>query len=345
MDFRDKLKKPLLFDGGMGTYYAKKFPEDRCELANLTHPNEIAAIHEAYLRAGCQAVKTNTFTMSGDLAQKQDDLAKRIIQAACRLATQEAEPYGALVFGDIGPAPAERDGGRADIYIRQAELFLDQGIRCFLVETLPADEGIPDLAHYLKTHCPDSFLLVSFAVAFDGITQEGYTGKELLQRMSRVEEIDAVGFNCVSGPRHLLEYIRTLDTNGKLLSVMPNAGYPTVLGRRTVFQGTPEYFGRKLAEIVQAGAAIVGGCCGTTPAHIAQAAQELAKPPHTIFAARPQAVSEPCTATQSNPFAEKLNHGQRVIAAELDSPADDDSAFYMEGGPSERRGRRHHTGR
>ena len=180
MDLRDVLKKPLLFDGGMGTYFAEKFPGDRCELANLTHPNEIAAIHEAYLRAGCRAIKTNTFTVSADLAQKRYDLAEQIVQAACRLAVQAAEPYKALVFGDIGPAPAEKDGGRVDIYIRQAELFLDQGIRYFLVETLPTDEGIPDFAHYLKTYCPNSFLLVSFAVAFDGITQEGYTGKELL---------------------------------------------------------------------------------------------------------------------------------------------------------------------
>ncbi|MDE7244185.1 MAG: methylenetetrahydrofolate reductase, partial [Oscillospiraceae bacterium] len=93
----------------------------------------------------------------------------------------------------------------------------------------------------------------------------------------------------------------------------------------------PEYFGRKLAEIVQAGAAIVGGCCGTTPAHIAQAAQDLAKPPHTILTVRPQTAPEPRTAAQSNPFAEKLDHGQHVIAVELDPPADDDITFYMEG--------------
>ena len=72
-----------------------------------------------------------------------------------------------------------------------------------------------------------------------------------------------------------MEYIQTLAPVEKPLSVMPNAGYPTVLGRRTVYHGAPEYFGQKLAQIAQAGASIVGGCCGTTPAHIAQAARAL----------------------------------------------------------------------
>jgi homocysteine S-methyltransferase len=127
-----------------------------------------------------------------------------------------------------------------------------------------------------------------------------------------------------------LEYIRKLDRRGVRLSVMPNAGYPTVLGRRTVYQGEPAYFGDKLAEIVQAGAQIVGGCCGTTPEHIAKAAEALAKP--LQIPAQPRREAIPVSpAPQDNPLAEKLDAGRRVVAVELDPPADDDISFFLDG--------------
>lgn len=315
----------------MGTYYAEKFPGERCELANLGRPEEIAAIHRAYLEAGCRAIKTNTFTVSGDFAQGRERLAEHIIEAGCRLARKEAEPYGAWVFGDIGPAPAGEEGSRANIYLRQADLFLAQGVRCFLAETLSSNEGIPELARYLRKRCPGAFLIVSFAVTFDGITQEGCDGRELFRKASALEGVDAVGFNCVSGPKHLLEYIRTVDTRGTVLSVMPNAGYPTVLGQRTMFQGTPDYFGRKLAEIAQAGARIVGGCCGTTPAHIARTAKALKGPALPAAAVSLPESPKPRPAPQANTLAEKLDRGQRVTAVELDPPVDDGIGFYIEG--------------
>ena len=122
-----------------------------------------------------------------------------------------------------------------------------------------------------------------------------------------------------------------LDTGGVTLSVMPNAGYPSVLGRRTVFQGTPDYFGQKLAEIHQAGASIVGGCCGTTPAHIAGAAKALAAPRRTVFPVRTGGAPEPRPAASANTLAEKLDGGRRVVAVELDPPVDDGIAFFLEG--------------
>ena len=174
-DIRETLNtgRPLLFDGAMGTYFAQTYPEERCELASLTRPNAIRSIHRAYLEAGCQAIKTNTFTVSADLAQGRDELAAQIVQASCRLALEEARPFGACVFGDIGPAPEGAPLSRGENYLRQAELLLGQGVRCFLAETLSSDEGLEELARGLKARCPEAFLLVSFAVAFDGTTREG----------------------------------------------------------------------------------------------------------------------------------------------------------------------------
>ena len=324
--------KPLLFDGAMGSYFAS-FPgqaERRCEEANLINPEAVSTIHRAYLEAGCRAIKTNTFTAGVDLAEGDTQSARRIIQAACRLAQDCVKPFDAYAFAGMGPAPEGCALSRGDIYCRQADIFLEQGISNFLIETLPSDEGIPELAMHLKGQCPEAFLIISFAVAMDGTTREGYAGEALFQRAATLPEIDAVGFNCVSGPRHLLEYIRRLDRRGVRLSVMPNAGYPTVLGRRTVYQGRPDYFGEKLAEIAQAGAQIVGGCCGTTPSHIAKAAEALAKP--STFYAQPRKVASPAfTTPQPNPLAEKLDAGRRVAAVELDPPADDQIGFFLEG--------------
>ena len=326
-------KKPLLFDGAMGTCYAALpgHAEERCELANLDHPEEIAAIHHAYLKAGCGAIKTNTFGVSVDVAQGQMDLARRITEAGCRLALDAAAPYGAYVFADIGPAQEGNALSRAENYCRQADLFLEQGLTHFLVETLPTDEGIREFAKYLKERCPGAFLIVSFAVFFDGTTRDGHSGQLLFQRTAALKEVDAVGFNCVSGPRHLLEYIRKLDLGSVKLSVMPNAGYPTVLGRRTVFQGTPDYFAQKMMQIVQSGAAIIGGCCGTTPEHIAKTAAALKETSPLPLPAQGRKEPEVRPVSHENSLAQKLDAGKRVVAVELDPPVDDDISFFMEG--------------
>ena len=336
MSIRDYLTqgKPLLFDGAMGTWYAAQpgRAEARCELANLHTPQEIAAIHRAYLEAGCKAVRTNTFDLSGDW-----ETAEKIIRAGCSIALDAARPFGAYVFADLGPAPQEGPLSPGAYYCRQAEVFLAQGLTCFIAETLPSGEGLSELAQYLKERCPQSFLLASFAVAPDGVTREGLSGRALFERtaaLDGVDGVDGVGFNCVSGPRHLLEFIRGLDLSlldGKPLSVMPNAGYPTVLGRRVAYRGGADYFAAQLADIARSGASIVGGCCGTTPAHTARAAQALeglsGKSPS--LPAQPRARAE--VRPGQNRLRDKLAAGKRVTAVELDPPADDSVDGFMEG--------------
>ncbi len=334
MDIRTHLAqgRPLLFDGAMGTCFAA-LPgraAERCESANLDHPEEIASIHRAYLEAGCQAVKTNTFSLGVDLASGEDDLARALIEAGSRLALEAAAPYGVPIFADLGPAPQNQEYGPAQAYLRQADLFLDQGLTHFLIETLPSDEGVPELARHLKARCPGAFLIVSFAVGADGATREGRLGRELLLRAAALPEVDAVGYNCVSGPTHMLRQIEGLDLGDTLLSVMPNAGYPAVLGRRTVYQGTPDYFAQRMEQLVQAGAAIVGGCCGTTPAHIARTARVLAQAAVRHPGARPDQ-PRPRRAPSKSPLWDKLDSGTRVVAVELDPPADDDLAPFLSG--------------
>ena len=329
MNIREHLarRRPLLFDGAMGTYYGH--PDQRVEQAGIDHPEAIAAIHRAYLQAGCRAIKTNTFSAGVDAAFGDTARAAAYIEAACRLALAEAAPFDAAVFADLGPAPLQTQRTPAETWQVQMELFLQQGVTNFLLETLPGEDGVAEAAAWLKQRCPDAFLLVSFAVDTSGSTRLGQNGKDLLLRTAALEAVDAVGFNCMSGPGALLALTQSLPPLDKPLSVMPNAGYPAVLGRRTVYQGKPDYFAQKLAALVQAGAAMVGGCCGTTPAHLAAAAALLPEFLPEQAAPQPPAVSRP--APRPNPLWEALESGRRVVAVELDPPGDDNLAPFVEG--------------
>ena len=329
MNIREHLarRRPLLFDGAMGTYYGH--PDQRVEQAGIDHPEAIAAIHRAYLQAGCRAIKTNTFSAGVDAAFGDTDKAAAFIEAACRLALAEAAPFDAAVFADLGPAPLQTQRTPAETWQVQMELFLQQGVTNFLLETLPGEDGVAEAAAWLKQRCPDAFLLVSFAVDASCSTRLGQNGKDLLLRTAALEAVDAVGFNCMSGPGALLALVQSLPPLDKPLSVMPNAGYPAVLGRRTVYQGKPEYFAQKLAALVQAGAAMVGGCCGTTPAHLAAAAALLPEslPPRPVCPPPAPAKAAP----RPNPLWEALESGRRVVAVELDPPGDDNLTLFVAG--------------
>ena len=325
---------PLLFDGAMGTLFAALPGRagERCEAASLTHPGEISAIHRAYLEAGARAIKTNTFGLGAELARGDEALAGELTAASSRLALEAAAPYGALVFADLGPIPGDSPRSPGELFLRQAERFVEAGVTHFLVETLSSDEGVAELAAWLEARCPDALLIVSFAVGADGFTREGLPGRALLKRTAALPGVDAVGFNCMSGPHHLLSLVRGLELEGTMLSVMPNAGYPTVLGRRTVYQGGPDYFAQQMAQVLHAGAAIVGGCCGTTPEHIARLARLLEAERAPAAAPAAGQASAPSRApVGTDRLWTKLNRGEKVAAVELDPPANDDIAPFLSG--------------
>ena len=336
MDIRAYLSsgKTFLFDGAMGTYYAS-LPEReqvRCEEANILYASEILEIHRAYLRAGAMALKTNTYGLSEDFAYSQTAESETMLRAGCRLAKSAAAEFGAIVFGDIGPAP---DGGArtpAECFIRQADLFLDEGITHFLVETLSTTDGIAEFAAHVKKKCPEAFLIVSYAVGYDGVSRDGLLGQALYDRTRAMAEVDVTGFNCGSGPHHLVKFLRTLRTDGAPMIVMPNAGNPTVVCRKTVYHGTPEYFSEKMLQAASLpGALILGGCCGTTPEHIAAMKAALeAHPPVRVSVTERAPETESLTA-ERNLLWEKLESGKRVVAVELDPPVDDDIGFFVEG--------------
>ena len=214
-----------------------------------------------------------------------------------------------------------------------AKQFAALGARNFLFETLSSDAGLLDAVGAIKAEVPDAFVLVSFAVLPDGYTREGMYCKDLARRMQECGIVDAVGLNCVSAPGAMRTLAKQLG--GTLpLSVMPNAGYPVVTRTQVKYQGRPEYFAGELGRLAAEGTVqILGGCCGTTPAHIAALRAELDSLPvveKTAPAEEFSTVKEQ-TVENEDAFLRKLNAGEKVIAIELDSPRNADLTGYLEG--------------
>ena len=331
-DIRELLQtRPLLFDGAMGTYY-KAAPGVECEQANLTDPAGVLAVHREYLAAGADAVKTNTFSLPR-LAAAHTPGWEQLAQAGWQLAVQAAEETDAAVFADLGPAPDTEAVPAGQVYTAVAKQFAALGARNFLFETLSSDAGLLDAVGAIKAEVPDAFVLVSFAVLPDGYTREGMYCKDLARRMQESGIVDAVGLNCVSAPGAMRTLAKQLG--GTLpLSVMPNAGYPVVTRTQVKYQGRPEYFARELGRLAAEGTVqILGGCCGTTPAHIAALRAELDSLPVVEKTAPAEEFStmKKQTVENEDAFLRKLNGGEKVIAIELDSPRNADLTGYLEG--------------
>ena len=324
-------RKPLLFDGGMGTYYKAK-PGTECEQGNLLDPAGVRKVHREYLAAGAEAIKTNTFGLPRMAAARQPDW-QALARAGWKLAAEAAVETGAAVFADLGPAPDTEAAPAGSIYTAVARCFVEQGAKNFLFETLSSDAGVLEAVQAVKAQVPDAFVLVSFAVLPDGYTREGMYSKDLVRRMTESGIVDAVGFNCVSAPGAMRTLVQQLGSTALPLSVMPNAGYPVVTRTQVKYQGKPEYFAKELARIAAEGVRILGGCCGTTPAHIASLRAALDSLPAVEKAAPAVQVSTPeaPTVEKDDAFLRKLNAGKKVIAIELDSPKDADLTNYLAG--------------
>ena len=303
-----------------------------CEQANLTDPAGVLAVHREYLAAGADAVKTNTFSLPR-LAAAHAPGWEQLAQAGWQLAVQAAEETGAAVFADLGPAPDTEAVPAGQVYTAVAKQFAALGARNFLFETLSSDAGLLNAVGAIKAEVPDAFVLVSFAVLPDGYTREGMYCKDLARRMQESGIVDAVGLNCVSAPGAMRTLAKQLG--GTLpLSVMPNAGYPVVTRTQVKYQGRPEYFARELGRLAAEGTVqILGGCCGTTPVHIAALRAELDSLPVVEKTAPAEEFStvKKQTVENEDSFLRKLNAGEKVIAIELDSPRNADLTGYLEG--------------
>ncbi|MBR5098367.1 MAG: bifunctional homocysteine S-methyltransferase/methylenetetrahydrofolate reductase, partial [Spirochaetales bacterium] len=302
------------------------------EAANIEKPDLIRDIHTEYLQAGSMAITTNTF---GANRQNFPDDCDAIIEKGYRLAEEAASKYNAFVFADIGPMdigaielPEDVDESEHE-YIRIAGRFLEMGASNFLFETQSIPDGIPEAARFIKEKNPDAFIIASFAVLPDGFTRDGVFASQLAEIVGSCPFIDAFGMNCIQDAVHMKEMASRLELNGKFLSLMPNAGYPTVLNHRVFYEGDPAFYAQSVADMANVGARILGGCCGTTPLHIKMISKCL--PRATGTEGKKTVTADETADTVTSHFWQKLTSGGKPIAVELDPPENASLSKFMAG--------------
>jgi methionine synthase I (cobalamin-dependent) len=336
----------LITDGAMGTYYnSRTGGNDRfSELANLDRPEVVQRIHQEYIRAGARLIRTNTFSANTVTLNLPREHVRELLAQGFKLAQQATAGTEVFIAANIGPIPDSLSptgpSPSLEEYRWIIDTFLEAGATIFNFETFSSAEHLPEITAYLKTKQPDAFILTQFAITSDGYSRKGISAGRLVSRVKSLAAIDAYGFNCGAGPTHLYQNLHRLELNSDILAALPNAGYPEVVNERTLYIHNPGYFAERMLKIKALGVKILGGCCGTTPAHIRAIADRLQASigpasPLLMAATKP----EPKETKVENSFAAKLNQGRFIIAAELDPPFDtaigktlDRARIYREAG-------------
>ena len=331
----------VVADGAMGTMIqdAKPSLEDfqnleGCnEVLNVTRPDIIKAIHARYLESGSEAIETNTFGANwANLAEYNiEDRIYELALAGAKLAREIADEYATpekprWVLGSVGPGTKLPSLGHApyallrDAYQQQAEGLLTGGVDAVLVETaqdlLQAKSAVVGSKRAMTKLGIRVPILVSVTIETTGTMLMGSEIGAALTTLSALG-VDAIGLNCATGPTEMSEHLRYLAKFSQLpLVVMPNAGLPELGPEGAHYPLTPnELATAQLQFVNEYGAGLVGGCCGTTPEHIAAvAAAVVNKQPH-----RPTTVNEPGLASlyQHQPFDQTMTYlsiGERTNA-------------------------------
>ncbi len=327
---QDYLKNNILItDGAMGTYYAEITGNntDFCELANIENPEVIKKIHDEYIDAGARLIRTNTFSANAVTLNTSREMVKDIIINGVRIAKEAAAGRDVFVAASIGPVNESKienkDLNILQEYLYAAEMFLKNGIDIFVFETFSSLNYLKEISEFIKSKNPDAFILTQFAITPDGYTREGINITRIVKGVKSLKSIDAYGFNCGSGPTHLMNSIKRIQIVDDIVSVLPNAGYPEIVNGRTVYVNNPDYFSGKMEKIKAYGVKILGGCCGTTPAHIKKIADRFnSEIPAAVATIGINKESASEKKVKINTFEEKLKRNEFVVAVELDPPFD-----------------------
>lgn len=335
----------IVCDGAMGTMlHAAGVPLDRslCEL-NVTAPQLVRDLHAAYVAAGAQIVQTNTFD-ANRLRLSRVGLAESVVEiniAGARLAREAARlgPGPVLVAGSVGPVMGATGSGRIARQQRAAILAeqiaaLTNWVDLIILETFG---DLPSLAQAVDVARAETDLPVIAQMTFStgGRTLRGEEPAMVAQALAELD-VAAIGANCTVGPAALRDVVAELAAHCPLpVTVQPNAGMPVRLGQQLRYAHDTADFAIEAVGFVARGASIVGGCCGTTPAHIraiAEAVAGLEAPARSVEAAAPErivvrmATAEPVPAPPVTwPRAEEF-----VVIVGLHAPRRQDLAGFVE---------------
>jgi homocysteine S-methyltransferase len=339
---------PLLADGATGTMlHAWGARLDQClEALNLTQPDWVREIHLAYIRSGAEFVQANTFGASR-MRLAEWGLADRVRDInfkGVKLAREAREISGQAVWvaGSVGPLGrrARRGGGLAEPRARRAfeeqiGVLWEAGADLLVLETF-SDLAELELAVRTARAVSDLPIVAEVTIGNDGVTGSGATPSEVAHALNALE-VDVAGVNCALGPARLVDFLSEMHAAEPALrlAAMPNAGLPFRAGERMVYPSSPRYFADHVPLFVGAGVRLIGGCCGTTPAHTAamrealgvavdgQTAGQAERGPMPMV--RVQAVERTLTsegddAPEPTGLLRKLNAGRFVVSVEVDPP-------------------------
>jgi 5-methyltetrahydrofolate--homocysteine methyltransferase len=278
------LEKVLICDGAMGTELQRHGlqPGECPELWCVENSDAVRAIHQNYRQAGSDIVETNTFCCSRYKLRKFG-LEKRVAEICLAGAALAREVAGAdqYVMASMGPTGEfmqpiglESEQSFYDAFAEQATAFAAGGADAVIVETMTAIEECCAAVRAVRDNT-DLTCIASFT--FDPLSDGRYASMmgvypDQFAKAALDAGAHIIGANCGLGAEHMLKIVEILvaTADGKPVMAMPNAGMPILESGVTIFPEGAEQFAVKAAELITAGASIIGGCCGTTPAHIAE---------------------------------------------------------------------------
>jgi homocysteine S-methyltransferase len=319
--------KVHVLDGAMGTMlYSKGFYLNVCyDELSLKQPKLVQEVHEAYVRAGAEIIETNTFGANpvklGSYGLADD--TEKINRAAAELA-RTAAAGRASVVGAIGPlgvriepfGATSREEAFAH-FQRQVQGLLAGGVDGFILETFSDVDEIHEALRAVQS-LSDLPVIAQMTVGDDGLTHYG-TAPETFAKQLTAWGADGVGVNCSVGPAGVLEAVEKLaKATDRPISAVPNAGLPKDVGDRKIYLASPEYMASYARRMIEAGARIVGGCCGTTPEHIKKIRDYVASvvPRHQPVVVSRDLVAPPA-GVEAVPLAERSRWGAKLAAGEL----------------------------
>jgi methionine synthase I (cobalamin-dependent)/5,10-methylenetetrahydrofolate reductase len=349
-DFRKALAEEILLaDGAMGTLLVSRgaSPEQAKSPLNLTDPESVREVHDDYRDAGARILTTNTWDANRVklTAHEWSDSLEKINREGVRIARESAAGELAFVAGSVGPLGALLKPygsltlvGVREIFEEQIRALLEAGVDLLLLETfgslLEAAEAVR-AARGLSGEIP---IVAEMTFLSDGRTAFGESAPHALATLA-LAGADAVGMNCTLGPQETHDvFVRLPASIPVPLSVMPNAGYPTVMHGRNVYLSSPDYLRDYARAYAEAGAAIIGGCCGTTPEHIRAMAKAITGRRRADAGARVSVLQESPvrrvaeTAVETSRFKRKLaDPGEFVVTIEIEPPKGVDASAAIEG--------------
>lgn len=336
--------RPLLSDGAMGTMLnARGVSYDQCfDALNLTQPALVGEIHRAYLLAGSDLIQTNTFGANRyklaqhGLQEQVSEINRLGVELARRVALASFKDV--LIAGDIGPlgvrlAPFGRvqPEQARQAFAEQAQALAEAGVDLLILETFSDLYEIREAILAARQVCQLP-VVASMTFTRDDRTLLGDSPAQVARALLELG-VEGIGVNCSGGPAQVWRILRqmrqaTARIDGPLpfFSAMPNAGWPEQIGGRIMYPANPDYFAEYALAFCEAGARLIGGCCGTTPEHIAvmrRALDQLSAGcgPTVSELTLPAEVEEArAPAEPRTRLAEKLSNHRFTISVEMDPP-------------------------